>query len=508
MNRDVLAPTRYTKSKNASSCSSQSMLLILMAVTIFMFILNASMNSARHSGRKSLPISSTFTVSSTSTHKDGKNVMLSQKSSEEVSQKKLEYTSPKESDNFHYHLVFSTDCSDYQHWQAYFLFHSALRVGQPGRVTRIASGCTDREAKDVIEWHNEHIKSTMSEKFGIHLTPHFSSVENDVGQKSKDYKFFNKPFGLRHWLEHGEHIRSNDDSGGKLEEDVIVILIDPDMSLLRPILADFSNERETIIRHNGKNGKKTRVQHGTPFAQTYGMGASWLKRNVSAIAGHDSPALNVSNYEARNLYQAGPPYLATARDMYNIAIKWTEYAPKVFEEHPHLMAEMYAYCIAAAHLELPHQLIESMMVSSITAPEAWTFIDRIPHKEACSFALNLNHSQHALPSVIHYCQRYMIGKWFFGKRAISKQFFSCESPLFKIPPMDIVEKFDYFIPPPPHKPAGEKKKLTSSEQRRVTFTICALISTLNEAGDYFKRNHCDGVEGTRNDKSFNLWEGK
>jgi hypothetical protein len=41
-----------------------------------------------------------------------------------------------------YHVIFSTDCGDYQAWQSYMAFFRAMKVRQPGHVTRIASGCT------------------------------------------------------------------------------------------------------------------------------------------------------------------------------------------------------------------------------------------------------------------------------------------------------------------------------------------------------------------------------
>jgi len=43
-------------------------------------------------------------------------------------------------------------------------------------------------------------------------------------------------------------------------------------------------------------------------------------------------------------WNTGPPYLATARDMYRIAVRWTEYAPRVVVVYPQLFAEMYGEC--------------------------------------------------------------------------------------------------------------------------------------------------------------------
>ena len=57
------------------------------------------------------------------------------------------------SGNMTLYLVFSTDCSPSQHWESYLLFFSAMRTKQPGLITRIASGCTEKETEEAREWH-------------------------------------------------------------------------------------------------------------------------------------------------------------------------------------------------------------------------------------------------------------------------------------------------------------------------------------------------------------------
>jgi hypothetical protein len=59
----------------------------------------------------------------------------------------------------HVDIVFTTDCSGYQHWQGILLYYSAQRVNHTGKITRIASGCTleedgieTRMAKDRSHW--------------------------------------------------------------------------------------------------------------------------------------------------------------------------------------------------------------------------------------------------------------------------------------------------------------------------------------------------------------------
>lgn len=184
-----------------------------------------------------------------------------------------------------------------------------MKVSQPGYITRIASGCTDEQIEEEQRWHKEHIQS-MSMRFRIHFTPHFSGVKDENGDIKGDYKYFNKPFGLKHFLEESEFM-GMDENGGMTNPDVVVILCDPDFLLLRPITDDFSNERETLISSRRKktfNQKaKKVVMHGSPFAQTYGLGVQWRNFNLDEIAGEDSPAKEVDATNGQLFYPVGPP---------------------------------------------------------------------------------------------------------------------------------------------------------------------------------------------------------
>ena len=74
------------------------------------------------------------------------------------------------------------------------------------------------------------------------------------------------------------------------------------------------------------------------------------------VVGPDSPVYQVADFDAKALYAAGPPYILTARDMYRVAFHWAKFLPPLFQLHSEFMAEMFAYCMAAAHLKLKHQL--------------------------------------------------------------------------------------------------------------------------------------------------------
>lgn len=215
------------------------------------------------------------------------------------------------SDNTRYHIIFSTDCSPFQHWQSYLVFFTAMSVRQPGHVTRIASGCEGDDIKLMQDWFHDHIQG-MSSRFHLHLTPRFSGVKNEQGDIVGDYKFFNKPFGLQHWMEHAEHMSLQ-------QSDDIVILIDPDMLLLRPLTGDFSQDRDTVFsprRRNRVLGRK--VEHGLPFAQTYAFGAQWQNLDLDKIAGPNSPAKQYNKTDANLYFPVGPPYIATVKDMYKV----------------------------------------------------------------------------------------------------------------------------------------------------------------------------------------------
>jgi hypothetical protein len=47
------------------------------------------------------------------------------------------------------HILFSTSCNEFQHWQAEVVVNSAMRVGQKGKITQIVVGCDEREDKGV-----------------------------------------------------------------------------------------------------------------------------------------------------------------------------------------------------------------------------------------------------------------------------------------------------------------------------------------------------------------------
>ena len=220
-----------------------------------------------------------------------------------------------------YHLIFSTGCSVFQDWQSYVFFYHALKSGQKGRVTRIASGCAGKDVEDLQKLHNEQI-GIMSNRFHLHLTPEYSRIKPGL-----NFKYFNKPFGLKHWMENALGFPDSPEN-----EDAIIILMDPDQMLLRPFTNDFTGSTE-VWRSTGKSrvplGDK--VKHGSPFAQRYGYNLQWkTKVNMTHVAGGKPSRIDgMDMEEAIAHYAVGPPYIATAKDMYAIAETWCEFCVSI-----------------------------------------------------------------------------------------------------------------------------------------------------------------------------------
>ena len=212
-----------------------------------------------------------------------------------------------------YHMVFSTSCSPFQNWQSYVLFYSALRIHQPGHVTRIASGCSPEEGEALQQEFTSSIASMSPHKFHLHLSPEFRDLGSENHNMSKNFavtKYFNKPFGLLHWMEQEMKYKK-----GGTNMDTILILVDPDMLLLRPITGDYINDESMLWedpslnnkneRNNGVRG--TKVEHGNPLGSRYGYGAIPFRKFdlMKIIPDKNSPVHGVKQKDGAMYYPAG-----------------------------------------------------------------------------------------------------------------------------------------------------------------------------------------------------------
>lgn len=360
----------------------------------------------------------------------------------------------------------------------------------------------------------------MSNRFRIFFTPKFSTVHNEGSSSNGgDYKYFNKPFGVKYYLENSSDF-GWDESAGKMtavEDNAAVIIIDPDMIFMRPLTTDFGDSSVEFWKPFYKaTERKKKVETGSPFGQTYGMlllflqsaheyvvaqtifnqsaypskrtafSSKWMK--FAELAGADSPALKVDERTAVHNYQVGPPYLATALDMHVIVRRWAELVPLVYKAKPELMSEMYAYSLAAADKGLPHEIVNSMMISVPNGyGEGWKMIDAIPNDEVCMTGILPNQSRHTLPPILHYCQSYGVGNVTFYKYLLDEDIFTCSKPLL-VEPGD-----DAMSPNNAHKKkiGGEIEILDPKLHKRNAFAACAMTSIVNEASLFYKLHHCN-----------------
>lgn len=138
---------------------------------------------------------------------------------------------------------------------------------------------------------------------------------------------------MQHWMENALGYPGNHEE----HDDTVIILLDPDQILMRPFTNDFSNSTE---KWRLKKGYKLKVKHGSPFAQQYGYGIQWKRKvNAKNVFQGDTPIVDLEDKEAWDFYNGmGPPYVATAKDMYTIVKTWAEIVPRVHDEYPHLLA--------------------------------------------------------------------------------------------------------------------------------------------------------------------------
>ena len=411
-----------------------------------------------------------------------------------------------------FHIVFSTGCSAFQDWQSYAFFYqiqqtlenasaSALAMQMTldnTNVTRIASGCTAQQEltlRDIFnkQWGNHNTN------FHLHFTPDYSRI-----LPNEKYHFFNKPHGLKHWFDHGllfDHPKTSFQRQRKLEE-TIFILLDPDQLMLRPFMQDYSQDRFVVWSEPDQIIHKA-VEHGKPMAQLYMFGTSWRKKinmteilltsglaTPQTVSSMPSGVWNWTNKEVFHYYRPGPPYIATGRDMFQIATAWSQFVLPVYRQTKDHLSEMFAYSVAAAHLQLRHQLVKSLMVSNADVDEeGWPLIDALDASRVCDTTV----SQQRLPEVLHYCQGYALEEFFFSKYSLPKEFLSCNHALLKVPP-----PFDNKKPAPFYTeevgsgtwPGGKTRNFTKIKRQRHAFMTCQMLHRLNQAATVYKKRHC------------------
>jgi len=383
------------------------------------------------------------------------------------------------------HVVFSTDCTAFQDWQTLTVFYSAKAVGQKGPITRIASGC-DPEKKVILT----NLYKQLYPNYHIHYTPDFKIDE----KTKKKYDFYNKPYGVQHFLDH---------ASPPVLPGTVIAIIDPDMVFLRPLTTKVKGSANLLYTSGLKESDIfDTIGRGKSAGQQYGLGAPWAndrhpKFDRHHVCGDDSPCLEYSQNEAAKRFSVGPPYIVEKDDLHRLANSWTQFVPRVYEKYPYLLAEMYAYSMAAAHESLPHLQLDHYMVSNIDAGgEGWKWVDAL--ENVCEPPVQgIYHPASPLPVLLHFCQFYRAGDISFQKRRLPHNSFSCDAPLLVEPPEDLGET-SYMMKD------GVKKNQGARQAKRNAFMICVLHRTINAALIDYKQHMCKAEDKPNYEKTLNL----
>eukprot|EP00903_Cladosiphon_okamuranus_P016249 g14987.t1 len=381
------------------------------------------------------------------------------------------------------HVVFSSDCTNYQAWQAVVLFHSAILSGHTGPITQLISGCSDEEEEEISARHRV-VRHTPKHK--LFFTESFVIKNPQTGEP---YPYMNKPNAMQLWFDATE------------VQETIVALIDPDFIFLKP-LTTWMSPKETVVRGDGLSleGLKLEeggwVRKGYPAGQRFGL-PNWTKWDSrSKICPEDSPCATSSTSTAKRFYDLIPPYLAHQDDWRELLPIWVDQAPKVYEAFPSLLAEQTAYSTAAATLNLKHYRINNYAIENEKVDyEMW---DPVDHQmdNVCDIGIEPRDSERSrdvrsfdrIPHFIHYCHMYRVGVWLFNKRRYRKDSgydqLLCDTPLLEEPPMNIQENAFKM------HPGGRYEEITPRAAKRNAFVLCTATRFVNSALRHFKGRMC------------------
>ena len=433
-------------------------------------------------------------------------------------------TSNNDDEAYVFHIVFSSGCNALQDWQSYAFLYQVWKSGFTGNVTRVAS-CQSDEAAQTLQRHFEtHIQQHMSNRFQLHITPDYSHLVSD----RHAYNFFNKPHGIHHWMTEGLHFPQQ----ASQYQRTIIVLMDPDQFLLRPFEQDMTHGRELWTSES--TGYRT-IQKGQPMAALYGFGGDYINHlNVTELLTVPGIREGASTSGLRNVtasllarhYAVGPPYVVQADDMYEIVTSWSQLVVPIYQQEMRgqspsnqnaaFLAEMHAYSLAAAHLNLPHQVSKSFMISDPESgrEEAWAeWIDKTPRDEMegkgdndendsndATNICSLNYRY--MPHAYHYCQRVYIGPYFFSKYQVPKSppdddILACSHPLYQEAPANVMDLYNSSV-----TLDGQWHNLSQRQRRRMAFGVCQILPRLNAAVAFYKQHHCSPASAANYSKVF------
>jgi len=389
------------------------------------------------------------------------------------------------------HILFSSGCNMFQHWQSELLLASAKMVNQRGRITRIVSGCHDRKAETVKHRHQtfppgindklvsmKNLNRSLNDDFGLFISPSFNGA--------RDFPWINKPSSIRYFM---EHARDEIDKQGE----TVVAILDPDFVFMKPLTQINLDERNVITTRHQEREPGRNMQHidwvmkGRPVAQRYGLEGQWVEKFKGEIAemigDPETPAQNWDRKQARTFTSVGPPMLVHVDDLMVLSKWWSKLMRPVLKRDKDILADMWAYSIASAHLGLLHTTLDHFMISaSGTEGQAYPFVDSFEHLSCRNPTIPPGNN---VPVFIHMASNFKapdrkLGPWMFHKGHVPPRILDCDVPLLVEAPDDLWEISD------------------DRKTKQHAWVLCNIVAKLNHVALEYKKKFCpNGFEARK-----------
>ncbi|CAE7489782.1 unnamed protein product, partial [Symbiodinium microadriaticum] len=209
-------------------------------------------------------------------------------------------------------------------------------------------------------------------------------------------------------------------------------------------------------------------------------------------------------------FSVGAPYILERDDMHRVVSSWVDFVPRVYEGYPDLLAEMYAYSMAAAHNRLPHLQLDHFMVSNVDMDqgEGWQWVDALGDDTCVApNAEGIFYPDRPMPTFVHYCQFFRAAEWGFHKRRVYGDIFSCHRPMLLDPHLPHGDRApaDRRITMVDFKDRdGEIVKMSRKQVRRSAFVLCVIHTAMNAALLDYKSRMCTNSSSINYEKTVNV----